>query len=86
MQLTRCERICLGRKKINFSTIFTSQAVGTKEVRDDLWLASFMDYDLGYFDLETRVREPLEKSLRPKSVTYVGGTLCKPCLRGPDQG
>ena len=22
------------------------------------WLVSFMDYDLGYFDLETRVLEP----------------------------
>ena len=39
---------------------------------------SFMDHDLGYFDLETRVLE------RPKSVTYVLGTLCHPCVRaGP---
>jgi hypothetical protein len=29
-------------------------------VQDDIWLVSFMDYDLGYFDLETRVLEPLE--------------------------
>jgi putative transposase len=34
--------------------------VGVKEVQDDIWLVSFMDYDLGYFDLETRVLEPLE--------------------------
>src|SRR6266446_6236841 len=26
---------------------------------DDIWLISFMDFDLGYFDLETRVLEPL---------------------------
>src|SRR5262249_16015967 len=38
---------------------------------------SFMDYDLGYFDLETRVLEPLENPLRPKSVTYVLGTICE---------
>jgi len=25
-----------------------------------------MDYDWGYFDLGTRVLEPLEKSVRPK--------------------
>jgi len=31
------------------------QAVGFKEVRDDIWLVTFMDYDLGYFDLDTRV-------------------------------
>jgi hypothetical protein len=28
--------------------------------RDDVWLVGFMDYDLGYFHLETRVLEPLE--------------------------
>jgi len=40
--------------------------VGIKEVHDDIWLVSFMDYDLGYFDLETRVLEPLENPLGPK--------------------
>jgi putative transposase len=39
--------------------------VGIKEVHDDLWLVSFMDYDLGYFDLETRVLEPLENPFGP---------------------
>jgi putative transposase len=42
------------------------QAVGIKEVHDDIWLVSFMDYDLGYFDLETRVLEPLENPFGPK--------------------
>jgi hypothetical protein len=50
--VTHCGRICLGRKKINFSTVFAGQAVGIKEVHDDIWLVSVMDYDLGYFDLE----------------------------------
>jgi hypothetical protein len=59
-------RICLGRKKINFSQVFAGQAVGIKEVHDDIWLVSFMDYDLGYFDLETRVLEPLENPFGPK--------------------
>jgi hypothetical protein len=36
---------------------------GRKEAQDDIWLVSFMDYDLGYFDLETRVLEPLENPL-----------------------
>jgi hypothetical protein len=53
-------------KKINFSTVFAGQAVGIKEVHDDIWLVSFMDYDLGYFDLETRVLEPLENPFGPK--------------------
>jgi putative transposase len=64
--VTRCDRICLGKKKINFSTVFAGQAVGIKEVHDDIWLVSFMDYDLGYFDLETRVLEPLENPFGPK--------------------
>jgi hypothetical protein len=58
--VTRCDRICLGHKKINFSQVFASHAVGIKQVQDDIWLVSVMDCDLGYFDLETRVFEPLE--------------------------
>jgi hypothetical protein len=46
--VTRCGRICLGKKKINLSTVFAGQAVGIKEVHDDIWLVSFMNYDLGY--------------------------------------
>jgi putative transposase len=64
--VTRCGRICLGRKKINFSQVFAGHAVGIKEVHDDIWLVSFMDYDLGYFDLETRVLEPLKNPFGPK--------------------
>ena len=29
-------RICLGKKKINFSQVFAGQAVGIKEVHDDI--------------------------------------------------
>jgi len=44
----------------------SGQAVGIKEVHDDVWLVSFMEYDLGYFDLETRVLEALENPFGPK--------------------
>ena len=64
--VTHCGRICMGNKKINFSQVFAGQAVGIKEVQDGIWLVSFMDYDLGYFDLETRVLEPLENPFGPK--------------------
>ena len=63
--VTRCGRICLGSKKINFSRVFAGQAVGIKDVHDDIWLVCFMQYDLGYFDLETRVLEPLENPFGP---------------------
>jgi hypothetical protein len=51
-------RLCLYRKKI--STSPTGQAVGVKEVDHGIWLVSFMDYDLGYIDLEEKTLQPLE--------------------------
>jgi len=51
--VTNCGRICLGNRKINLSTVFAGQNVGIKEVADQVWLVSFMQYDLGFFDHET---------------------------------
>jgi hypothetical protein len=33
---------------------------------DGIWLVSFMDYDLGYIDLEERTLQPLENPFGPK--------------------
>ena len=50
----RClARICFNRQKINLSQVFASQTVGIKQVSEHIWLATFMHYDLGYFDDET---------------------------------
>ena len=62
---------------INFSTVFAGQAVGIKEVQDDIWLVSFMDYDLGYFDLDTRVLEPLDKPFDPRVYPMCPGRTLK---------
>jgi putative transposase len=51
--VTTCGRICIGRRKINLSHVFAGQNVGIKEVAEKIWLVSFMDYDLGFFDHET---------------------------------
>ena len=51
--MSNCGRICIGRRKINLSTVFAGQNVGIKEVSDKVWLVSFMQYDLGFFDSET---------------------------------
>jgi hypothetical protein len=40
-------------RKINLSTVFAGQNIGIKEVSDKVWLVSFMQYDLGFFDHET---------------------------------
>jgi len=51
--ITQCGRICIGRRKINLSTVFAGQDVGIKEVSEKIWLVSFMHYDLGFFDQES---------------------------------
>ena len=51
--VTRCGRICMGPLKINLSQAFAGQKVGVKQVEEKIWLVSFMQYDLGFFDHET---------------------------------
>ncbi len=64
--VTSCGRLCLPRKKINLSVTLAGQAVGIKEVDHGIWLVSFMDYDLGYIDLEEKTLQPLENPFGPK--------------------
>jgi hypothetical protein len=66
MPWKECSVICLHRKQINFSTVFAGQAVGIKEVEEGIWLVSFMDYDLGYIDLEEKTLQALENPFGPK--------------------
>jgi len=82
VMVTNCGRLCLYNKKINLSVSLAGQAVGVKEVDHGIWLVSFMDYDLGYIDLEEKTLQPLHNPFGPKvlpmsperSVTYVSGT------------
>jgi len=64
--VTSCGRLCLYRKKINLSVTLAGQAVGVKEVDNGIWLVSFMEYDLGYIDLEEKTLQPLENPFGPK--------------------
>jgi putative transposase len=57
--VTHCGRICFKTRKINLSHVFAGQKVGIKQVDDHIWLVSFMQYDLGYFDDETARLEPI---------------------------
>jgi putative transposase len=66
VMVTSCGRLCLYRKKINPSLSLAGQAVGLKEVESGIWLVSFMDYDLGYIDLEEKTLQPLENPFGPK--------------------
>jgi putative transposase len=64
--VTRCGRICYQRRKINLSQVFAGQTVGVKQTDDHIWLVTFMDYDLGYFDDETCRLEPIADPFGPR--------------------
>ena len=64
--MTACGRICYQRRKINLSQVFAGQKVGVKQTADHIWLVSFMDYDLGYFDDETCRLEPIDDPFGPR--------------------
>jgi putative transposase len=64
--VTRCGRICYQRRKVNLSQVFAGQKVGVKQTAEHIWLVSFMEYDLGYFDDETCRLEPIEDPFGPR--------------------
>lgn len=58
--ITHCGRVCLDGKKIHISTVLAGQDVGIRQVEENVWLTSFMQYDLGFFDTITRTFEPCQ--------------------------
>ena len=58
VRVTQCGRICMGNRKISLSKVFAGQTLGIREVADKIWLVSFMNYDLGFFDEEIGRVEP----------------------------
>ena len=64
--VTRCGRICFKRRKINLSQVFAGQNVGVTQVGDRIWLVTFMQYDLGYFDDDEGRLEPIDNPFGPK--------------------
>ena len=68
VRVTRCGRICIGKRKINLSTVFAGQTVGLRQVDDEVWLVSFLEYDLGYFDNKRDRVEPGPSPFAPDEV------------------
>jgi putative transposase len=64
--VTGCGRICFDGQKVNLSHVFAGQNVGVTQVGERIWLVTFMQYDLGYFDDETCRLEPIENPFGPK--------------------
>jgi len=64
--VTHCGRLCFDRRKVNLSHVFAGQQVGVRQVTERIWLVSFMEYDLGYFDDETCRLEPIQNPFSPR--------------------
>lgn len=60
IKVTQCGRICDNRMKVSLSRAFAGQEVGIKEMKDGIWVVSFLNYDLGYFDEKSKRVEPVE--------------------------
>ena len=67
--MTHCGRICIRRRKINLSRVFAGQVVGLREVDDQVWLVSFLDFDLGFFDHQEGRIEPAPNPFGPDRVS-----------------
>jgi putative transposase len=75
--VTQCGRLCWGKLKLNLSTVFAGQNVGIKQIADRIWLISFVQCDLRFFDDETCRLEPGQNPFQAK---------CYLCLRPPVPG
>ena len=66
VKITQCGRICISSRKINVTTILAGQNVGIREVDDNIWLVTFMHYDLGFCDENEGRIEPAGNPFIPK--------------------
>ena len=68
VRVTRCGRICIGKRKINLSQVFAGQIIGIKQVDNQVWLVSFMHYDIGFFDHQEARVEPAPNPFTPEKL------------------
>jgi hypothetical protein len=69
------------RRKNNLSQVLAGQKVGVRQVSDEIWIVSFMHYDLGYFDNNTCRLEPIENPFGAKVLPMrPAGMICYPCV------
>jgi hypothetical protein len=62
---------------IDLSTVFSGEIVGIREVEEQIWLVSFLDYDLGFFDKGTDWVEPAPN---PFTTQNAGDILTAPTM------
>ena len=66
--VTHHGEIFLHNTRMYFSRTFAGQKLGLKEVEDDTWLVSFMNYDLGYIDLDAKNLKTLDNPFEIQKV------------------
>ncbi|HET9903178.1 MAG TPA: hypothetical protein VFQ27_05695 [Xanthobacteraceae bacterium] len=54
--------------KINLGQVFAGQIVGLRGIDDQIWLVSFLNCDLGFFDRENDRVEPATNPFAPEKV------------------
>lgn len=54
--MSECQNVII---KLYILFSFAGVEVGIKEMEDGIWVVSFLDYDLGYFDDKSRKVEPI---------------------------
>lgn len=69
VRVTRRGRICPGSRKIDLSQAFAGEIVGIREVDDQVWLVSFLDFDLGFFDRHENRVGPGANPFGPENVS-----------------
>jgi putative transposase len=55
--------------------------VGIREVEEKIWLVSFLDFHLGFFDEKEGQVEPGPNPFEAKVLTMPPGIACKRCAR-----
>jgi hypothetical protein len=63
----------MGNQKIIRSTVFAGQTVEIREVDDKIWLVSFLEYGLGFFDGKGGRFEPGPNPFNPELSTMSPG-------------
>ena len=82
--VTRCGRICLGKKKNQFQHGLRRSSRGHQRGARQHLAGELYGLWFGVLRSGNSSARTARKSVRPKSATYVLGTLCNPCLRaGP---
>lgn len=69
----------MGKLKINLSQAFAGQMVGVKQIEDRIWLVSFMQSDLGFFDNDGQLLRLRRKTANGRSENRQGphgGSRC----------